>query len=238
VRSISKGLVAFASLALLTSCAPIPLTPDQNLFYKRDMIVNVDGYVGEGVLVVPKKTEEVFKFDVTLKGKADLFTFESCHREMVWEQAGKRGFFDSRVRVQFDYDPLNGLETRSSCVVRLGGYDKTGRHSWAMVDFEGDDATLPAIVKCNGAHYHSRGVTVCQAKVGLIQEISFPEEVAYSPDPNCPLNLTRDSARDGKTFRFPLVRGECVYAFIEKNSKRRIHRLTTLGYDQVLIRGN
>ena len=50
-----------------------------------------------------------------------------------------------------------------------------------------------------------------------------------SPDKKCPLPKT-----EGKEFVFPIKKGECVYVFM--NSAGEIHRLTTIGYEGVLIR--
>jgi len=230
------ALVAFIwLLAALTSCASIPAAQklDQNIFYKRDMLITVDGISREGVLVAPAASRH--SFDVSAKGKLDLFTFETCHREETREKAGQGGLFSDKRRVQFSYIPSPGIETEGACPVKLGGYEQSGgRHSWAMIDFESADATLPARVKCNGENYSSRGVTICQSRVGLIQEIIFPAEVIVNPDPACPMERPKDL----KAYRFSMPPRECVFNFMEKAEPHREHRLTTVGYDGILVREN
>lgn len=227
---------ACAALAFATSCAPMPVQQvDKDKFYKRDMLLNVDGIEREGVMVVPSAA--VHQFDVTLKGKADLFTLDSCHREISRENAGQGGLFGDRKRVTLDYRPVIGLEDTGSCVVRLGGYERTGgRHSWALIDFEDPKTTLPAKVKCNGEQFETNGVAVCQSKEGMIQEIGFQVEVNVVASPECPMPIPDDR----KTFQFKIAPRECVYNFLEiaPKEKRREHRLTTLGYSEILIRGD
>lgn len=218
---------------LLSGCASVPQTLNQNLFYKRDMDIEVNGFKGEGVLVVP--LSEVYKFDITSSGKLDLFTFESCHREESKEKAGQGGLFGDRKRVKLDYKPNPGIEDQGGCPVRLGGYEQDkGRHSWAFIDFETKEAKLPAVVKCNGSTWNSRGVTVCQSKAGLLQEIDFPVEVIVNPDPGCPMERPADL----KKYSFKISLRECVYNFMEKQAPHREHRLTTVGYESILIREN
>lgn len=220
----------------LSSCAAIPnqaLSTDT--FYQRDMGLTVDGFTSTGTIVVPRAGSH--HIEIQAAGRLDLFTYETCHREKSLEDAGDRGLFADRHHAQFDYSPIHGLEDTASCVLRMGGYERTqGRHSWAMIDFEDAEDTLPADVKCNGEHWQSRGVTICQAKQGLIQQITFPVEVVAAPTGACPM----PEPSDGRTFQFSMAPRECVYAFVEvaPPGKQRRHRLTTLGYQSILIRQN
>lgn len=228
-----KALLVFL---LLTSCAAIPNQAlNTDTFYRRDMGLTVDGYQGTGTIVVPRAASH--HVDIQSAGTLDLFTFETCHRENSIENAGDKGWFADRHHAAVDYVPIRGLEDTGSCVIRMGGYERTqGRHSWAMIDFEDAEDTLPADVKCNGEHWQSRGVTICQAKQGLIEQITFPVEVVISPTAQCPM----PEPSDGKTFLFNMPARECVYAFTEVAplGKQRRHRLTTVGYQSILIRSN
>lgn len=225
--------VGGAAFCLLSACASAPyMEADSKVFYKRDMKLNVNGFKGDGVLVVPKADK--YSFDVKAKGDLDLFTMDTCHREETKEDVGE-GLFKDDKRAKFDYKPGNNIESSSACPVRLGGYERAnGRHSWAYIDFETDDAKLPALVKCNGNTYNSRGVTICQSKVGLIQEIIFPEETIVNPAPGCEMPRPADL----KTYRFNMSARECVFNFMEKKKPNREHRLSTIGYEAVLLRKN
>lgn len=215
----------------LFACSTQPQIPDAKIFYRRDMDINVNGFKGTGALVVPKAPQ--YAFEVSARGNLDLFTFESCHREEYKERAGNRGVLSDKKSVKSVYVPINGVENTGACPVRLGGYEeKKGRHSWAIVDFEDLSTTLPALIKCNGSEWNSRGVTICQSKEGLLQQIEFPVQVVVNPDPGCEIPKPVDK----KTFRFPMRKQECVYNFMEINPPHKEHRLTTVGYESILIR--
>lgn len=211
-------------------------TVSTEVFYKRDMILEVGGKKGEGVLVVPLTAS--IPFHVTARGDLDLFTFTTCHREETAEDAGnvteRTGWLFKRTitkkrEVKLDFKPTL-IEGAGGCPVILGGYEEQkGRHSWGLVDFETPEATLPAMLSCNGQVLSVGGVSICQARQGLIQSIKFSQKVRVSPEPECAIGAT-----DGDAFEFPIPKGQCVFAFMAEDGK--LHRLTTLGYEQILIR--
>lgn len=226
-------------ISLLTGCSEIPVNQNLNpdTFYRRDMVLEVDGIKGDGTMVAPYKTEHSFK--VVSAGDLDLFTLETCHRdwtkERAWKVVTKKRLFwkkkiEKKREVDFTYKPTE-LE-KGYCPIKLGGYDKSnGRHSWAFIDFKTPGETLQADVQCNGDQYKSTGVSVCQSRKGLKQVITFPVVVQVKPAANCSLGKV-----EGKVFKFNIAGGRCVYAFMEKGGARRVHRLTTLGYESILIR--
>lgn len=227
------------SLIFLTGCSGVPITQSLNpdTFYRRDMLLEVDGAKSEGTIVVTPRDKHHFK--IKAPGQLDLFTLETCHRdwtkERAWKVETKRRLFwkrkiEKKQEVEFTYIPTD-LE-KGYCPIKLGGYDKAnGRHSWAFIDFYTPEATLEAVVQCNGEQLKSPGVSVCQSRKGLHQVISFPVVVKVNPSSGCSLGKT-----EGKTFKFNMARGRCVYAFGEKEGAKRVHRLTTLGYESILIR--
>jgi len=195
------------------------------------MKLKINGFRADGVLVIPKSAR--YELEIDAKGKLDLFTFETCHREEISENAGEGGLFGNRKHVERSFIPNSPLETEGACPVRLGGYERDkGRHSWAFVDFEDLTATLPAELKCNGNTTNTRGVSACQSRSGLIQQITFPVKTIVNPETGC--SMPRPS--DLMTYRFNMSPKECVYNFMEQGAPNREHRLTTLGYDGILIR--
>lgn len=235
-----KGVAISLFLITLFGCAS--MRPRQNLdpsfYYKKDMIVEVNGQEGEGVLVIPES--EKLDFYVQARGDLDLFTLTTCHREWTKEKAWnvkRRNQGLGWVRrmqtneIKFDITP-NGVEKTSYCPIDLGGYEEQkGRHSWALIDIKGKDTTLPAQVTCNGEYYRSEGVSMCQSRETLIQAIKFESEVFVAPDPECDLGKNK-----GSYFEFPIKLGKCVYLFREAKKPHRDHRLTTYGYEKILIR--
>lgn len=233
MRKFRIGAAAIFASALF-SCAPMPTqTVDPAAFYKRDMKMDVNGFVGVGTLVVPQQYAW-YRMKVWSKGKLDLFTFETCHREQEAQDAGQGGLFGDRKMWEGEFYPVRGIEDKGSCLVRMGGYSKTvGQHSWGILDVADQDHTLPATVKCNGAEYQSPGVTICQSRKGLIQEISFPVDVVLEQHESCKIS----EIGEGKVFRYQMPVKECVFSFVEiaPKGKQRRHRLTTVGYTGILL---
>jgi hypothetical protein len=195
---------------------------DPKAFYKRDMLVAMDGVSGEGVLVVPQGKRH--DFSVIARAPMGLYTFNSCHREVALQNMPKTvaGYFV----------PKEGIEDQPGCMVEFGGYDSgSGQHSWALVDFEDTKTTLPHTMKCNGDVIASKGVTICQSRAGLIQQIEFPVKVVVAAEAGC----QKLESADRQTFQFPISRGRCVYRFEEIDGKRQA-RLTSVGYESILLR--
>lgn len=223
---IALGLLALCSCSTLQA---VSNKANPETFYKRDMHITVNQTIGDGAIVVPFGTE--YHFEVEAKGKLDLFTFTSCHREITREKAGEGGIFGDKKKVRIIFHPVEGFEDTRTCPVELGGYEiSRGRHSWGFVDFEHPSLKLQARVKCNGKDRTTNGVSVCQARSGLIQEISFSEDVRTSPNPKCPLDEISP-----RVYRHKSPEGRCVYAFLGRDSGQ-IHRHTSLGYEQILVR--
>lgn len=224
---------AFLVLALLlTSCATVNQPMNPSVFYRREMKIKVNDYEGTGTLVVPKADK--YFMSIEANGDLDLFTLTTCHREEAIENASNSGMLRSDRKRSFTFRPVSGVETKGPCPMQMAGYEQDkARHSWGLVDFESEESTLPAIVRCNGKEYQSRGVTVCQSRQGLIQQIQFPVPVLTSQKASCP----PPKSTDGKLFQFEMPGKECFFVFMEAGTSSRIHRLTTVGYESILIKG-
>jgi hypothetical protein len=207
---------------------------DPKLHYKRDIRIKVGDQEFEGAGVLPRA--DSYKIEIKAKGKLDLLTISSCHREFSAEKVSGGIFSDGRS-YKYEYRPVPGIEDTRMCPLDIGGYEEAkGRHSWAFIDFVTKEATLQASVLCNGALQPPGVVTVCQSKAGLIQVIRFPVPVVVSPDPGCELgDKEHPATTDNMTFEFPIRLGKCVYLF--KARDRQIHRHTAIGYESILIRG-
>ena len=223
--------IFFTLFVIMTGCTSVPQKLDEKTFYKRDMSLTVNGHQAEGVLVVPRAKEYIF--EIQAKGKLDLFTFTTCHREQTKENAGERGWFADSKRRELTFRPVPLESEGVACPARLGGFERIkGRHSWGFVEFEHPSLVLPALVSCNGAQYNSRGVSACQAREGLLMEIRFPERVLW-PDKNVCVKL---ESSDAQTFRFKVPRGECSIRFVTERGEKKWHRLVIVGYEKILIR--
>lgn len=212
-------------LPILAGCAGLG-TVDQKLdptvFYRRDMQITINGKAWDGVAVVPLAPK--YDFKVKTVGRNDLFTITTCHRE--------ERLRDQRDEVTFTYIPSAGVEDVATCAMRLGGFEKDrGRHSWAFVEFQHADYKVQAVMQCNGQTIDVTGKGVCQSFAGLVQRVKFKYPVKIAPSLGCAMPTPKDEL----TFDFQIVKGECVYEFWEPSFSRRF-LLTTLGYEQILIR--
>jgi len=209
------------------SCASQPQKLQTEIFYKRDIQININGKEIDGVGVVPMSNE--YKIEIEAKGDLDLFTLSTCHREIANERAWNSGLFPNKRKTKVNFKPTE-IEIEDYCPMMLGGYEITkGRHSWGVVDFKTKEETLDARLICNGVDSNFNGVSICQAKEGLLQRIIFNTEVTVDPDEDCQLPILK-----GKIFEFSIKKGLCVYAF--KGQNKELHRLTTVGYEHIMLR--
>ena len=219
--------------ALLVSCTTVrqDITDGLNdgVIFKKDMRICIDGKCSHGVMVGPRK--ESYRFHIKAHGTFDLFTFSTCHREETSEDYRKKWWGRYNREARGVFLPVRGIEDEY-CPVYIGAYDRGGQHSWGFVDFQTADAQMPAKLSCGGDMGYLRGVSVCQARKGLIQVIEFDRPVQlFLNSGDCHI----DVPEDGMTWVFPMPRGECVKVFFDEDDN--IHRLTLLGYDRVIVRG-
>lgn len=209
------------AVLLLSGC--VSVSPDAlnvEKLYRKDMELKIDGQkITDGVYVLPKKP--AYKITAYLYRKAQIFKITSCHREWVWQAPGDD--------IDFVYEPIKGIEDTGLCPLEIGGFDLKGQHSWAYIDFAGSE-TLTAEIGCNGHIAQHNGVSICQCRKGLIQRITFREKVKGYSVERCGDLETQDN----KTFQVIVSPSKCVYLF--KNSDGAEHRLTTIGYDDIMLR--
>ncbi|MCK5609730.1 hypothetical protein KAR91_48095, partial [Candidatus Pacearchaeota archaeon] len=144
-------ILALLSTLLIVGCSALPKQIlDPEIYYKRDMILTVDGFQGEGTLVVPDRKKH--SFHVQARGHLDMFSLQTCHREWTKERAWnvkvKSGLFGWGREIKKDQIKFslmrNTLERKDYCLIELGGYEKKqGRHSWAIIDVQSSEYELP-----------------------------------------------------------------------------------------------
>lgn len=222
--------------ALVSGCTQVAQPLDPSNVYKRDVKILVDGVEHTGVAVLPGGQAK-YTLEMTFAGRLDLFTLRSCHREVTQEEAGIGGIFGKKNKIKIDYLPVDPIESKSYCPLEIGGFEKDkGRHSWGFIDFKTPLETMPAVVLCNGVRQGFDGVSVCQSLVGLLQQVMFNEPMKLSLDKDNAEDCPEPKTADGKLFEFYPEFGRCVYAFRALGTGR-FHRMTTIGYEHILIRG-
>jgi len=221
-EDMEKITLLLISLFVISSCVSMsPQKLNPQTYYKRDMLIEINGHKAEGTLVVPKADD--YEIKAKFRGKGDLVTLQTCHREEQQEKLGK----DEKIL----FIPVKGLEDAPGCFLEIAAFDHKGRHSWSLIDFENDLFQLPALIRCNGVVYNSRGVTICQSKQGLLQEIEFSEPVIQAESGSC----GKLSSSTGMTLRYAIKPKICTYVF-EGVESGKLHKLTTLGGEKIIVR--
>lgn len=234
---------AVLTALLLSSCSVTTRNPQQlevDKLYKKDMLITYQGRTYEGVAVLPAK--DTYKLHIRARGNLDMFTLATCHRdwtkEKAWNVHKEVGHWfwkrkidkEKELRLTFT---RNGIEKhRGQCIWDLGGYESNlGRHSWAMIDIQDSKTALRYYMNCNGEYTHTQGVGICQSREGLFQSVKFAEKVRVLPDSRCSIG-----SNEGTYFEFKIKKDRCVYRFRTVNSPKKEARLTTFGYNNILIR--
>lgn len=236
LHRIDTGI--FMAMAVLISvvfivavgCSTVTQQLDPNVFYRRDIGIEINGKTYDGVVVVPKAAQ--YEIVINPKGDIDSLLLRTCHREFAGEKLSPGWFGSNKFR--YTYVPVPDLEDRGACPMRVDSYEaKPGRHSWAFLDFTHPDYQLKATLICNGVISRMNGVGVCQAKHHTIQRLEFNEAVQFAP-PKPVLCDMPHKAKDG-AYEWEASAGECMYHI--RNAAGDTARLTVVGYDGVLIRG-
>lgn len=217
-------MIKLIAALLLLGCAGVNQKLDPDVFYQRDLDIECNGFKGTGTLVLPKNN--LYHCNLTSPGRINLFEFTTCHRSITKEQSK----IINGTKTSFDYVPVDPVETDGDCEAYLAAYSIGGKNAWGFVSFESPKYTLPALVQCNGQEYNSRGVEICQAKAGLIQQIIFSEPVKFVPQ-----TFDVSQSSDGKTITFKMPDKEHVIIF---KGAHGFNKLLVIGYQSVLVRGD
>jgi len=211
-------------------CATFDISGGLNpkTYYRHDLEISVNGIEAVGVLTVPKSKS--YEIIVNATSNIDFLLLTSCHRQFTVEKQLGRVF-------NFDFIPQAPIETTGSCTLRIEAFEKQKfiRYSSALIEFENSDTKLPAVLVCNGKSDQVGGASICQAWNGLEQMIVFstPVNVA-TPSSGC---ATMEKVGD-IGFRWVMTAKECVYWFREIGGEKRFHRLQTVGYEEIAVRGD
>lgn len=166
----------------------------------------------------------------------DSFRLQSCHREFAQDAVGSQFVNYSYVPVG-SWDHGMRIEDSPECILDLAGFSASStQNSWGIIAMQ-DPAGVTASVKCNG--YSSSGTsTMCQAKLGSIQEIAFTQEM-MSDTSNSPCNYgpTLKPKGRGKVFQYTMPDRACTLVFISTDGTMRTHKHISIGYEDIIIRG-
>lgn len=238
-------LVMLGCGVFFTGCATVYQKMDPNLFYKRDIGIEINGKKYDGVVTIPH--EQKYQLKLYPKGKLDLVLVRSCHRDETSEDIGSSGFLGlgGNKEFKYEFDPTPGMEDVPwGCPLRVEAYEaEKGRHSWALITREHPDMKLQATVFCNAEIRHMNGVQSCQARAGTIQKIVFADKkIQFAPVRSLKLKGELEpydadcGAMIGSGGLYEIIPGpgECVYSM--RNEKNERGRFYMVGYEGVNVR--
>ncbi len=209
--------IRFLLLLVFSGCAGVSNLNTADI-YKREMGVRINGNYYKGTASVGQRTR--YHLDIYMPEKPDLLKLATCHRELTVQKPGKH--------YKYEYIPVP-REQEPPCFMELVALDKSGENLWGLIDFVSPDETMVATVGCNGKTITAVvGSAVCQARVGLVQTISFAEEVETAAPSRCPELKDR-----GDYYEYVMDKETCQYLFA--NEQGKLFRLMTAGYTEVLI---
>lgn len=240
-RLVSKNLTLAASLAIagLYSCATTPAHVAGKI-YPRTLPMTVNGKDAVGTYVVDRSSS--YKIKVPVPDNTDIVRMYTCHRESIlYERERRGGIFGTGVEIklpgskpkgptehEFTISPPLDMENDGYCPISLELLNVDGENYFGLIDVRNE--SLPASIACNGSMYRTEGVSLCQARVGLVQRIKFDKPVtAKVITGECEVP---DNAGDN-TFDISVRPETCVYLF---SSGEKYHRLTLFGYTDLRLK--
>lgn len=203
-------------LMVLAGCVGVSNSNTAEI-YKKEVQLEINGVNFEGIATV-KETRR-FHIGMSLPTKPDLLKITTCHRQLVFKNVGK--YFE------YDFEPVR-REQDLPCSMEIVALDKTGENLWGLINFVGPDERLEAEIGCNGQASKAIGSSLCQARAGLSQTISFKGIVRGVSGEGCP----KLSVSNGTYFEYTITRNTCQYVFTDGIE---FFRLMTFGYTEVLI---
>lgn len=242
-RDPSPVILIVAAIVLafifLSSCATTPAHVAGKI-YPRTLPMTVNGKEAIGTHVVDRASS--YKIKVPVPENADVVRLYTCHRESIlYERERRGGIFGTGVEIklpgskpkgptehEFTIAPPLDMENDGYCPINVEILNVDGMNYYGLIDVRNE--TLPAFLACNGSLYPAVGVSLCQARVGLVQRIRFDVPVAAKViSDNCELPV----AQDDRNFDIPVNVETCVYLF---SSGSKHHRLTTFGYTDLRLK--
>lgn len=215
---------------LLAGCATAPKEPMLHNFdyYRAEMVFTIAGRTYKGLAVTPQAQS----INIALQSPVALDRLEisSCSRHVVMRDVdqGSGGWWGSQDHsTTYQYSPTD-IELQGNCPLHFQAFSKDVQKAWGMV-FMRNDQSLPSHMSCNGSMDGPwAGISICQTKAGLQEEIKFDLPVKYAATPECLITPQPDN----KTFQVRSSGGFCKATFSDGT---RFNDLILLGYSQVVI---
>lgn len=216
-------LTVAAILAVTFGCAVTQTTDQPYYNYRAEMVLNMNGKAYKGLAIT--KIAGPLAIQITSPITLNRVELSTCSRHEVIRNIDK-GWFDKVSNVMvYNYQPT-AYELEGHCPLLIQAFNDQVQKAWGMVFFQSDQF-LQAHVDCNGEGWTTlSGITVCQTKAGLEQQLSFAKPVKFEATPQCTIQST-----DQKNFQVRSSVGWCKATFSDGVN---FHDLVQLGYNQVI----
>lgn len=202
---------------LLGACSSIiPPNPSEGI-YKKDLEIQEASSRFFGFGVLPKKN--AYRLRIKSRKEPELVRLSNCHRDVIDR--------DADDKYEYTYIPNRSIEN-GSCVLQITFLDSKGYHQFGAISFKDEDETLEAQIACNGEVMGTEGASVCQAKAGTLQIVSFDSYTEVRGSNGCKL----PQSEDGYEWKYSVREGLCVFLF--KSEDGSFHKHTTFGYTDIL----
>ena len=215
-------LKIFTSL-ILTSCTSFPsLFPGYvplDLTNRASMPFVSEGKTYNGTGVLQRKSSQDIFFVLPKNTLKVMLT--TCSREDFFP------YPDTTKPLKYNYIPVMYLENWDSCILRATAITDKGEIFNSLIDFTAGEE-LEAEVACNGKVEKLKGVSLCQTRKALIQNIEFKEETVFVSGEGCP---EPTKGYISTSYDLKVKEGFCAYQFIDREKK--VFRLTTYGYETI-----
>lgn len=226
-------LILLTSLSACGSYVKPAFKLDPYVYYRNDLCVSLRGGPEAcGVATFPNRS--IYEIQVHVSTDTVLLSLRSCHEETTY--VPKR-----RTTTFYRHRPLDPI---IACPIFITAYDKFNNHKTAFITFENFKYKLKATWKCNGEVKDVKGVSVCQAREGLLQRVYFNEQVEIGEPVNGPATRLQETEPceeitttwDKKSTKlFTMSPRECIYPVIGIKSGE-MHQLYTVGYEAFIVR--
>ncbi len=209
--------------------------------YKSDIKMTIAGHAfyGMGVTTMGKENMVMVQSEVNV----DRVEISTCSRLDVCQVKGgalacdtsrftvDSGWFGGTSKFM-GYTFVPDLkEMDDSCAnMTISIYDKNALAAWGFLIFRTHpENQFPAVMTCNASDLTFAGVSVCSAKAGTIQMITFDTPIEkFRADGTCNLKQISDTK-----FEFQPVVGWCRATFAQN---KKFHDVVLNGFDEILIR--
>lgn len=209
--------------------------------YMPDLLIGVDGvnFYGMGVSTLQPQTD----IKVWSEVKIDRVEISTCSRHDVCQIKGgslacdmnrfdvaKDWFGNAGKNMVYHFIP-DKKEKEDSCAnILIAVYDKNSLAAWGYLDLRTNpENNFPAQFTCNATDWKFAGVSVCSAKAGTLQAITFSAPIdGFRAEDAC--NVTKISPTE---YQFQPQVGWCRASF---SKDKKFHDVIMNGYDEVLIR--